>query len=88
MYCIQCIFVSRCSDTQVHYTTLTSPLFNGFFLIQRAMRPRYGCLCMDQNIIGLVLKTSGYPDQVAVSDCHGTQVNFKISKSKKFLISP
>ena len=38
---------------------------------------------MDQNIIGLVLKTSGYPDQIAVSGCHGNQVNFKISVSKK-----
>ena len=43
---------------------------------------------MDQNIMGLVLKTSGYPDQVALSGCHGNQVNFKISISKKFLISP
>ena len=43
---------------------------------------------MDQNIIGLVLKTSGYPDQVALSDCHGNQVNFKVSIFKKFLISP
>ena len=41
---------------------------------------------MDQNIIGLVLKTSGYPDQVALSGYHGNQVNFKISISKKFLI--
>ena len=43
---------------------------------------------MDQNVICLVLKTSGYPDQVAVSGCHGNQVNFKISISEKFLISP
>ena len=43
---------------------------------------------MDQNIIGLVLKTSGYPDQVVVSGCHGNQVSFKISITKKFLISP
>ena len=41
---------------------------------------------MDQNIIGLVLKTSGYPDQVALSGCHGNQVKFKISISKEFLI--
>ena len=38
---------------------------------------------MDQNIIYLVLKSSGYPDQVALSGCHGNQVNFKISISKK-----
>ena len=38
---------------------------------------------MDQNIIGLVFKTSGYPDQVALSGGHGNQVNFKISISKK-----
>ena len=43
---------------------------------------------MDQNIIGLVLKTGGYPEPVTVSGCHGNQVNFKISISKKFLISP
>ena len=43
---------------------------------------------MDQNIIGVVLKTSGYPDQVAASVCHGNQVNLKISVSKKFLIPP
>ena len=51
------------------------------------MRPRYGCLSVGQNIRGLVLKTSGYPDQVAVSGCHGNQVNFIISISKKLLIS-
>ena len=33
---------------------------------------------MDQNVVGLVLKTSGYPDQVALSGYHGNQVNFKI----------
>ena len=38
---------------------------------------------MDQNIIGLVLKTSVYPDQVALSGCHGNKVNFKTSISKK-----
>ena len=43
---------------------------------------------MDQNIIGLVLKTGGYPDPVTVSDCHGNQVKFKISISEKFVISP
>ena len=43
---------------------------------------------MDQNNIGLVLKTGGYPEPVTVSGCHGNQVKFKISISKKFLISP
>ena len=43
---------------------------------------------MDQNIISLVLKTGGYPEPVTVSGCHGNQVKFKISVSKKFLISP
>ena len=43
---------------------------------------------MDQNIIGLVLKTGGYPEPVTVSGCHGNQVKFKIFMSKKFLISP
>ena len=45
---------------------------------------------MDQNIIGLVLKTGGYPEPVTVSGCHANhyQVKFKISISKKFLISP
>ena len=43
---------------------------------------------MDQNIIGLVLKTGGYPEPVTVCGCHGNQVKFKISISKKFLISP
>ena len=43
---------------------------------------------MDQNIIGLVLKTGGHPEPVTVSGCHGNQVKFKISISKKFLISP
>ena len=38
---------------------------------------------MDQNIIGLVLKTSGHPDQVALSGCHGNQVSFKIAICKK-----
>ena len=42
---------------------------------------------MDQNIIGLVLKTGGYPEPVTVSGCNGNQVKFKISISKKFLIS-
>ena len=37
---------------------------------------------MDQNIIGLVLKTIGYPDQVTLSACHDNQVNLKISISK------
>ena len=43
---------------------------------------------MDQNIIGLVLKSGGYPEPVTVSGCHGNQVKFKISISEKFLISP
>ena len=43
---------------------------------------------MDQNIIGLALKTRGYPDPVTVPGCHGNQVKFKISISKKFLILP
>ena len=43
---------------------------------------------MDQNIIGRILKTGGYPEPVTVSGCHGNQVKFKISISKKFLISP
>ena len=33
-------------------------------------------------------KVGNHPDQVALSGCHGNQVNFKISISKKFLISP
>ena len=45
-------------------------------------------MCMDQNIIGLVLKTGGYPDPVTVSGCRGNLVKFKIFISKKFLISP
>ena len=40
---------------------------------------------MNQNIIGLVLKTGGYPEPVTVSGCHGNQAKFKISISKKFL---
>ena len=43
---------------------------------------------MDQNI-GLVLKTSGYPDQVALSGCHGNQSklqNFHIQKIPNFAI--
>ena len=43
---------------------------------------------MDQNIIDLVLKTGGYPEPVTVSGYHGNQVKYKISISKKFLISP
>ena len=43
---------------------------------------------MDQNIIGLVLKTNGYPEPVTVSGCRGNQEKFKIFISKKFLISP
>ena len=43
---------------------------------------------MDQIIIGLVLKTGGYPEPVTVSGYHGNQVKFKISISEKFLISP
>ena len=43
---------------------------------------------MDQNIIGLVLKTGGCPEPFTVSGYHGNQVKFKISISKKFLISP
>ena len=42
---------------------------------------------MDQNIIGLVLKTGGYSEPVTVSGCLGNQVKFKVSLSKKFLIS-
>ena len=38
--------------------------------------------------IGLALKTSGHPDQVALSGCHGNQVSFKIAICKKFPISP
>ena len=47
-------------------------------------------MCMDQNIIliGLVLKTGGYPDPVTISSCRGNLVKFKIFISKKFLISP
>ena len=43
---------------------------------------------MDQNIIGLVLKTGGYSEPVTVSGCHGNQVKLKIYIFKKFLISP
>ena len=46
------------------------------------------CMDEDHNIIGLVLKTGGYPEPVTVYGCHGNQVKFKISISKKFLISP
>ena len=34
------------------------------------------------------MKTGEYPEPVTVSGCHGDQVKFKISISKKFLISP
>ena len=38
---------------------------------------------MDQNIIGLVFKTGGYPEPVTVSGCQGNQVKFLISPPLK-----
>ena len=60
------------------YTVL---LIRFFGCIESGMYRIRGC-----TDLGLVLKTSGYPDQVALSGYHGNQVNFKISMSKKFLI--